>query len=196
MVGGLVALVVVLAVASAAGFAVRHRQGRFRAAPAAGRERPAGSAGLPQSAESVQVTTGSAASAGVLSAADLGAPLGAQATLVQFSTRVCAYCGPTRELLTEVARERGGVAFVEIDAVAVDRGVPEHIGPRRQAFFCLRVRRRRSCHRPGSAESETVAAARFVPSATGFDRAPASLPLAYRRPQRLCAIPGGPRIFL
>ncbi|HET9080489.1 MAG TPA: thioredoxin family protein [Trebonia sp.] len=116
MVGGLVALVVVLAVASAAGFAVRHRQGRFRAAPAAGRERPAGSAGLPQSAESVQVTTGSAASAGVLSAADLGAPLGAQATLVQFSTRVCAYCGPTRELLTEVARERGGVAFVEIDA--------------------------------------------------------------------------------
>jgi thioredoxin-like negative regulator of GroEL len=54
----------------------------------------------------------------VLSAADLGAPLGAQATLVQFSTEVCAYCGPTRELLTEVARERDGVAFVEIDAAA------------------------------------------------------------------------------
>ncbi len=52
----------------------------------------------------------------MLSAADLGAPLGAQATLVQFSTEVCAYCGPTRELLTEVARERDGVAFVEIDA--------------------------------------------------------------------------------
>ena len=29
---------------------------------------------------------------------------------------MCAYCGPTRELLTEVARERDGVAFVEIDA--------------------------------------------------------------------------------
>ena len=54
----------------------------------------------------------------MLSAADLGAPLGAQATLVQFSTQVCAYCGPTRELLTEVARERDGVAFVEIDAAA------------------------------------------------------------------------------
>jgi thioredoxin family protein len=54
----------------------------------------------------------------VLSAADLGAPLGAQATLVQFSTEVCAYCGPTRELLTQVARERDGVAFVEIDAAA------------------------------------------------------------------------------
>jgi hypothetical protein len=54
---------------------------------------------------------------GVLSAADLDAPLGARATLVQFSTEVCAYCGPTRKLLTEVARERDGVAFVEIDAV-------------------------------------------------------------------------------
>jgi thioredoxin-like negative regulator of GroEL len=52
----------------------------------------------------------------VLSAADLGAPLGTQATLVQFSTEVCAYCGPTRELLSEVARERDGVSFVEIDA--------------------------------------------------------------------------------
>jgi hypothetical protein len=52
----------------------------------------------------------------VLSAADLGAPLGPQATLVQFSTEVCAYCGPTRNLLTEVARDTGGVAFIEIDA--------------------------------------------------------------------------------
>jgi len=57
-----------------------------------------------------------APAAGVLSAADLGAPLGARATLVQFSTEVCAYCGPTRQLLTEVARERQGVSFVEIDA--------------------------------------------------------------------------------
>ena len=37
-------------------------------------------------------------------------------TLVQFSTPVCAYCGPTRQLLTEVAAGRDGVAFVEIDA--------------------------------------------------------------------------------
>jgi thioredoxin-like negative regulator of GroEL len=55
---------------------------------------------------------------GALSAADLGAPLGPRATLVQFSTEVCAYCGPTRELLTAVAAERDGVAFVEIDAAA------------------------------------------------------------------------------
>jgi thioredoxin-like negative regulator of GroEL len=54
----------------------------------------------------------------VLTAADLGASLGERATLVQFSTEFCAYCGPTRELLAEVARERAraGVAFVEVDA--------------------------------------------------------------------------------
>jgi Thioredoxin len=104
VVGGLIALVVVLAAASAAGFALRQRQGRFRLQPPA------------------VVRTGSAesgravSSGGELSAADLGAALGARATLVQFSTEVCAYCGPTRELLTNVAQERDGVAFVEIDA--------------------------------------------------------------------------------
>ncbi len=52
----------------------------------------------------------------MLTAADLGASLGERATLVQFSTEFCAYCGPTRELLAEVAGGRAGVAFVEIDA--------------------------------------------------------------------------------
>jgi thiol-disulfide isomerase/thioredoxin len=93
VVGGLIALVVVLAAASAAGFVLRKRQGRFHP----------GTPGQPSSDDA-------------LSAADLGAPLGPRATLVQFSTEVCAYCGPTRELLTEVARERDGVSFVEIDA--------------------------------------------------------------------------------
>ena len=96
MLGGLITLVAVLAMASAAGFAMRHRQGRFRPATEA-----------PESA----APAGSA-----LSAADLGTPLGARATLVQFSTEVCAYCGPTRKLLAEVAGEQEGVAFVEIDA--------------------------------------------------------------------------------
>ena len=94
MVTGLIALAVVLAAASVAWFLLRQRQGRFRP----------GTAGRPSSRDDV------------LSAADLGAPLGAQATLVQFSTEVCAYCGPTRKLLTEVARERDGISFVEIDA--------------------------------------------------------------------------------
>ena len=95
MVGGLIALVVVLAAASAAGLALRQRQGRFHQRTP-GQDQPS--------------------SVDALSAADLGAPLGARATLVQFSTEVCAYCGPTRALLTEVARERDGVSFVEIDA--------------------------------------------------------------------------------
>jgi len=53
---------------------------------------------------------------GRVTAAELGAPLGERATLVQFSTEFCAYCGPTRELLAEVAAARDGVAFVEVDA--------------------------------------------------------------------------------
>jgi hypothetical protein len=88
-------------VASAAGFAMRHRQGRFRATLVPGAQ--------PGSAAPV-------AGDGVLSADDLGFPLGAQATLVQFSTEVCAYCGPTRKLLAEVAGQRDGVTFLEIDA--------------------------------------------------------------------------------
>ncbi len=93
---------------------MRQRQGRFRAVrPAAVRS----TAGRP-----AEAGAGGAASppspSGLLSAEDLGAPLGAQVTLVQFSSAVCAYCGPTRELLTEVAAERDGIAFVEIDAAA------------------------------------------------------------------------------
>lgn len=107
MVGGLIALVVVLSAASAAGFVMRQHHGRFHPAKSTAVIRT-------DSADSGQPAP--APAAGVLSAADLGAPLGARATLVQFSTEVCAYCGPTRQLLTEVARERQGVSFVEIDA--------------------------------------------------------------------------------
>jgi hypothetical protein len=95
--GGLILLVVVLAVASAAGFGMRRRQGRFRSLGEA--------AVLPSAAPDTVLTT-----------ADLGAPLGVRGTLVQFSSEVCAYCGPTRELLAEVARDRDGLAFIEIDA--------------------------------------------------------------------------------
>ncbi len=104
--GGLIVLVVVLAAASGAGFVMRRRQGRFRA------QRPAPEVARTEAADSGRP----AASAAVLTAADLGAPLGERATLVQFSTEFCTYCGPTRELLTEVARARDGLAFVEIDA--------------------------------------------------------------------------------
>jgi thioredoxin-like negative regulator of GroEL len=86
VVGGLIVLLVVLAAASAVGVGMRVRRGRFRA----------------------QATS--------LTEADLGASLGERATLVQFSTEFCAYCGPTREVLAEIARSRDGVTLVEIDA--------------------------------------------------------------------------------
>jgi thiol-disulfide isomerase/thioredoxin len=41
--------------------------------------------------------------------------LASGATLVQFSTEYCAQCPATRRLLSGVARERGGVAFLDVD---------------------------------------------------------------------------------
>lgn len=84
---GLIVLIVVLAAASAAGWGIRQRHGRFQGPRAT-----------------------------ALTRDDLGSALGERATLVQFSTEFCAYCGPTRELLTEVARSRDGLTFIEIDA--------------------------------------------------------------------------------
>jgi hypothetical protein len=93
-------LIVALAAASAVGVAVRRRTGKIRSFPRT------------DNGDSSSTSP----SAGVLTEADLGAPLGERATLVQFSTEFCAYCGPTRELLGEIAAERSGVAVVEVDA--------------------------------------------------------------------------------
>jgi thiol-disulfide isomerase/thioredoxin len=106
VIGGLIVLVVVLVAASAAGLGLRARSGRFQ------RQRS-----TPISARTDRGDSGSQPAPGTaLTSADLGAPLGRRATLVQFSTEFCTYCGPTRELLAEVAGDRPGVAFVEIDA--------------------------------------------------------------------------------
>ena len=53
-----------------------------------------------------------------LTAEDIGAELGARATLVQFSTAFCQPCRATRRILDEVADMVGGVAHVEVDAEA------------------------------------------------------------------------------
>jgi hypothetical protein len=103
---GLTVVLVVLAAASVAGLVMRLRQGRFRA------QSSTSEVSRTQAADSSRP----AAARGVVTAAELGAPLGERATLVQFSTEFCAYCGPTRELLAEVAGAREGVAFVEVDA--------------------------------------------------------------------------------
>ena len=86
MAAGIIALGAVLAVATAAGFARRRHDGRLRKAPA---QR--------------------------LTEAELGEPLGARATLLQFSSAFCAPCRATRQLLADVAGRSDGVAHVEID---------------------------------------------------------------------------------
>jgi thioredoxin-like negative regulator of GroEL len=88
MMGGLIVLVAVLVAATGAGLALRWRQGRFKG------------------------------SALMLTAEDLGTPLGERATLVQFSTEFCANCPPTKRLLGQVAAEHQGVALVEVNAAA------------------------------------------------------------------------------
>lgn len=102
---GIIALIVALAVAVAAGLAWRRANGRMRpAAP----DRAAAAAGRPGEP---------AASPGpVITGAELGLPLGERATLVQFSTAFCAPCRATRRILAEVAGMTDGVAHVEIDA--------------------------------------------------------------------------------
>ena len=86
-----------LALATAIGLLYRARNGALRPA------RPAGG-------------TGGAGSWSGLTTADLGAPLGVRATLVQFSTAFCAPCRATRQVLADVAAMTDGIAHVEIDA--------------------------------------------------------------------------------
>ena len=76
----------VLILATAGGVAWRRRDGRMRESP------------VPR-----------------LTEADLGQPLGARATLLQFSSAFCAPCRATRQLLSDVAGRADGVAHVEID---------------------------------------------------------------------------------
>jgi thiol-disulfide isomerase/thioredoxin len=94
--GGLIALAAALLVATVLGVAMRRRAGQFRSASPRTPAKPAGA----------------------LTEADLGAGLGRQATLVQFSTAFCAPCRPTRQILAQVADMVDGVTHVEIDAAA------------------------------------------------------------------------------
>jgi thiol-disulfide isomerase/thioredoxin len=90
---GIIVAAAALALATAIGLLYRARNGALRPARAA--TAPAGPG---------------------LTTADLGAPLGARATLVQFSTAFCAPCRATRRVLADVAAMTDGIAHVEIDA--------------------------------------------------------------------------------
>jgi len=85
-------------VAIAFGSTWRVRNGRLRGGPTAA----GATAAVPGTA--------------VLTADDLGRPLGARATLVQFSSAFCSPCRATRRILGEVAGMVDGVTHVEIDA--------------------------------------------------------------------------------
>jgi thioredoxin-related protein len=100
---GVLAAVGALAAASAFGLWRKRTDGAVKALqPAGGR----GGNGKRGAAD---------ANADHLTAADLGIDLDPRATLVQFSSKVCQYCGPTRRVLTELA-DRHAVAFLDIDA--------------------------------------------------------------------------------
>ena len=85
---GLIACVVVLALAGGFGLIWKRRNGQMNA---------------PRTGE-------------VLTEADLGGPLGGRATLVQFSSAFCAPCRATRVILADVVSQVDGVRHVEIDA--------------------------------------------------------------------------------
>ena len=89
---GLVVLIGVVVVATAAGLLRRRTTGRVRTARVAAGAAPA------------------------LTEAELGQPLGARATIVQFSSAFCRPCVATRHVLADAASSVPGVAHVEVDA--------------------------------------------------------------------------------
>jgi thioredoxin-related protein len=100
---GVLAAVGALTAASAFGLWRKRTDGTVRAVGAApGSEEPAGG-------------TDRLSGTGFLSSTDLGVDLDPRATLVQFSSKVCQYCGPTRRILRELA-DHHTVAFLDIDA--------------------------------------------------------------------------------
>jgi thiol-disulfide isomerase/thioredoxin len=92
VVTGLIVLAVVLVVSAAYGLIWQKRNGRMQAS------------GSPRGRDDR------------LTEAEIGAPLGDRATLVQFSSAFCAPCRATRVILADVAGTVDGVAHVDIDA--------------------------------------------------------------------------------
>jgi thiol-disulfide isomerase/thioredoxin len=88
---GVIVVAAVLVLATVGGLALRRRDGRLALTPR------------------------SAARHRSLTGAELGQPLGARATLLQFSSSFCAPCRAARQLLADVAARDTGVTHVEID---------------------------------------------------------------------------------
>lgn len=88
---GLIAVLVVFAAVLCFGLWRRHHSGRMK-------------------------THGSDRAVQSLTGEQIGSPLGARATLVQFTSAFCAPCRATRRILGNVADQVDGVTYVEIDA--------------------------------------------------------------------------------
>jgi thiol-disulfide isomerase/thioredoxin len=112
VISGLIAVVAVLAAASVLGLALRRRQGKFRTL--SGTTSPES----PAEADPHRTDAHRTDEHRSLSAAELGAPLGRRATLVQFSTEFCSNCPQTRRMLSQVAAVHDGIELIEVDAAA------------------------------------------------------------------------------
>ena len=110
VVTGLIAVVVVLACALAAGVLWRRGNGRMRSVSSAGGSL-AGRPAVPNQRSADPESAGLR-----LTSQQLGQDLGDRATLIQFSSAFCAPCRATRRILTEVAGMTEGVAYIEVDA--------------------------------------------------------------------------------
>lgn len=103
---GLIVLLVVLVAASVFGLVRRRHDGRLR--EIGGSTRDGG------------LMDGGAAGPTVarLGSGDLGEPLGARATLVQFSSDFCQPCRAARRVLADVAQGAPGVVHVDLDVTS------------------------------------------------------------------------------
>ncbi|MDR6117210.1 thiol-disulfide isomerase/thioredoxin [Aeromicrobium sp. SORGH_AS981] len=112
---GVIVLLVALAATGVVALLLRRRDGRFSTpVPAAsassvavdGAQEPDPGASSAMAAESREVLT----------AEEIGGPLGDRLTFVQFSSAFCSPCRATRALLSDVVATRPDVVHVEVDA--------------------------------------------------------------------------------
>ncbi len=122
---GLSLVLVVLVAATAFGLWRRQTDGRMKSVGGGSKaERERGAVQFPvpvgDDDPEVDVVAASTAEHGgeQLTAAQPGAELGSEATLVQFSTAFCQPCRATRRILDEVAGMVAGTVHIEIDAEA------------------------------------------------------------------------------